>query len=151
MPILAAVSEKHRSNHIITTAYELAGALDKELLLLHVVPKEEFESHRETVLDAIGADDYSFTQEEQSAAKLSETIAKETLNGFDDKPVRGIGRIGDPATEIVSVADEYDVSYLVIGRYKRSPTGKVLFGSTAQSVLLNTTRRVVTVDVHMES
>jgi nucleotide-binding universal stress UspA family protein len=151
MPILAAVSEKHSSNPIITTAHELAGALDQELLLLHVVPEDEFESHRETVLDAVGTDDYSFTQEEQSAAKLSETIAKETLDGFDDKPVRGIGRIGDPATEIVSVADEYDVSYLVIGRYKRSPTGKALFGSTAQSVLLNTTRRVVTVDVHMES
>jgi nucleotide-binding universal stress UspA family protein len=151
MPILAAVSEKHQSNPVITTAHELASALDQELLLVHVVPDEEFESHRETVLDAVGNDDYSFTQEEQSAATFSETVAKETLDDFDDKPVRGIGRIGDPATEIVSVADEYDVSYLVIGRYKRSPTGKVLFGSTAQSVLLNTTRRVVTVDINMES
>ncbi|MFC7133227.1 MULTISPECIES: universal stress protein [Salinibaculum] len=145
MPVLAAIGEKHQSNPVVSTAYELASALDEELLLLHVVPDEEFESHREMILDAVGTDDYSFRQEEQSAAQFSETVAKETLGDFDEERVRGVGRIGDPESTIVAAADEYDVSYLVIGRYKRSPTGKAIFGSTTQSVLLNTDRPTVTV------
>lgn len=150
MTVLAAIGEKHGSNPVVSTAYDLAVSLGEELLLLHVVPDEEFESHRETILEAVGTDDYSFTQEEQSAAQFSETVAKETLGDYEEGAVRGIGRIGDPESAIISAAEEYDVSYLVIGRYKRSPTGKALFGSTTQSVLLNTDRPTVTVAVDGE-
>lgn len=45
---------------------------------------------------------------------------------------------GSPATEIVDVAKEVDADQIVMGGRKRTPTGKVLFGSVTQSVLLNT-------------
>ena len=49
---------------------------------------------------------------------------------------------GDTAEDIISVADEEDVDLIVLGGRKRSPAGKVLFGSVSQAVLLNTDRPV---------
>ncbi|SDJ49970.1 universal stress protein [Natronorubrum texcoconense] len=52
---------------------------------------------------------------------------------------------GDPAPELIAAADELDVDMLCLSGRKRSPTGKVVFGSVTQSVILGTNRPVVTV------
>ena len=54
-----------------------------------------------------------------------------------DAEVVAVGRIGDPASEIVSYAEEQDARYIVVSPQQRSQTGKILFGSVAQSVLLD--------------
>lgn len=48
-----------------------------------------------------------------------------------------------PADGILELAEEQNVDAIVMGGRKRSPAGKVLFGSVTQSVLLNTDRPVV--------
>lgn len=50
---------------------------------------------------------------------------------------------GSPADEILRYADEYDVDQICIGGRKRSPTGKALFGSVTQDVILSTHRPVL--------
>ncbi|SEN11578.1 Nucleotide-binding universal stress protein, UspA family [Halorientalis persicus] len=52
-------------------------------------------------------------------------------------------RSGSPADAILDVAAEDDVDLICIGGRKRSPTGKVLFGSVTQSVLLDADRSVL--------
>ncbi|WP_126661846.1 universal stress protein [Haloterrigena salifodinae] len=52
---------------------------------------------------------------------------------------------GDPASELIAAADEMDVDMICLAGRKRTPTGKVLFGSVTQSVILGTDRPVVTV------
>lgn len=44
---------------------------------------------------------------------------------------------GEPAESILEVAAELDVDNITMSGRRRSPTGKMLFGSTTQSVLIS--------------
>lgn len=55
-----------------------------------------------------------------------------------DVGVELLGDRNDPVEAILEQADEHDVDAIVIGGRKRSPAGKVLFGSVSHSVLMNT-------------
>ena len=52
---------------------------------------------------------------------------------------------GDPAETIIEVAEELDVDNITMSGRRRSPTGKMLFGSTTQSVLLAADRPVTVI------
>ncbi|ELY66992.1 universal stress protein [Natrinema versiforme] len=52
---------------------------------------------------------------------------------------------GDSAETILEAAAEYDSDVIVIGVRSRSPVGKVLFGSVAQAVILDSDRPVTVV------
>jgi len=54
-------------------------------------------------------------------------------------------RGNDPAKDILLFCDEVNASLLVIGVKKRSPAGKLLFGSVAKHVILNSKIPVVCV------
>lgn len=45
---------------------------------------------------------------------------------------------GSPPEEILIHAEKYDVDQICLGGRKRSPTGKALFGSVTQEVILGT-------------
>jgi len=47
---------------------------------------------------------------------------------------------GEVADDIINDAEALDVDLIVLGGRKRSPAGKILFGSVTQEVLLNTDR-----------
>jgi len=46
-------------------------------------------------------------------------------------------RIGDPASEILNVAEELPADQLGLGGRKRSPFGSLLYGSVTQAVVLD--------------
>jgi nucleotide-binding universal stress UspA family protein len=50
---------------------------------------------------------------------------------------------GDPAEAIVEAAAERDADVIVLAARKRSPTGKLIFGSVTQAVILGTDRPVL--------
>lgn len=69
-------------------------------------------------------------------------VARERLEEGDIEVIpEGYG--GDPAQAILNVADEWDAEQIVLAGRKRTPTGKVLFGSVTQSVILDTERPVL--------
>jgi nucleotide-binding universal stress UspA family protein len=51
--------------------------------------------------------------------------------------VRTLVRGHEPASDVVSVADEENADLIVIGLRRRSPVGKLILGSNAQQVLLD--------------
>jgi nucleotide-binding universal stress UspA family protein len=54
-------------------------------------------------------------------------------------------RGNDPAEDVLGYADEVDADEVVIGVRKRNPTSKVVFGSTAQNILLRSNRPMAVV------
>jgi nucleotide-binding universal stress UspA family protein len=79
-----------------------------------------------------------------------QTSVRQTTNGraaYDQLTDAGIATTtvsghGDPADEILRVAEENDVDMIVLGGRKRSPLGSLLFGSVSQTVSLRADRPV---------
>ena len=144
MTILAAVDEKERSKHVIEIAHDLAVRYDDTLAVLHVIPTEDYNEHRQSIRDIPEFGDFSFNDEVESAERFARQFVIETIDGVDAETIDARGRIGDVAEEIIDEAESEDPRYLVISGRRRSPTGKALFGSTTQQVLLNVDCPVVT-------
>jgi nucleotide-binding universal stress UspA family protein len=108
-------------------------------------------SQAETVIDLLDTDDLSVdllhvfeeNPEGATAQQLgSVRRAKELLEDAGvDVTIQGEG--GDPARLIVDHADEIDADAICIAGRKRSPTGKMVFGSVTQDVILDTDRSVL--------
>ncbi|GAB3049663.1 universal stress protein [Sediminivirga luteola] len=85
-------------------------------------------------------DDPGIATEQQKDHVLD--ILKKSGVAFDLKQyVRG----NDAAEEILQAAETADVSIIVIGSRKRSPVGKLIMGSTAQRIILGSSKPVVSV------
>lgn len=114
---------------------------DATIKLLHVIPYTE----KKTNPSRGGRDrsDGWYASAREDAAELFELA----LDHLGDTPgtVETVIEAGKPSQELLTYADEQDVDHIVLGFRKRSPTGKLVFGSTAQDVLLSTTRPVITV------
>lgn len=55
------------------------------------------------------------------------------------------GDLGDPSDAVVQVAQRRDARLVVLGLRARTPVGKLVFGSTAQRILLDATCPVLAV------
>lgn len=146
MPVVAAVDRSDRAGAVVEQAVRLGEAFDESVEVVHVLTREEFVSLERTNVTqtgrAIPVDDIV-----EIAREIAEEAIADAEAGGDIEPV---GLVGDPADEIVAYADDHDAAYIVVAGRKRSPVGKALFGSVAQSVLLSATRPVVSLRIEPE-
>jgi len=138
MVIVAAVDESDRAASILEEADNLAEKFGDTIHVLHVMKRSEAIQLEE---DSANPDEVVSIDELRNRA--SRTAAEVIESHPTDASSESVGRIGDPATEIVDYAEDHEVRYIVVSPKKQSATGKMLFGSVAQSILLNASCPVV--------
>lgn len=138
MSILAAIDDSKRAEAVLSEASKLAQQFDTSLHAVHVV-------ERSSLIKRLEGDIQERDPADNPEVKaIAEEIVSTRGSGLSVEPIP-IVRVGDSAEEIIALAHEEEPHYIVIGGRRRSPTGKALFGSVTQKVLLNATVPVVNV------
>ncbi|MEY7851757.1 universal stress protein [Natrarchaeobius sp. A-rgal3] len=137
MVVVAAVDRSDRASNVVDEAGRLADAFDEPLYVLHVSTESAYDKYDQSSQERIEDVD-----EEQIREAAADVAAEAIADG--DVSAEPVGLIGDPSSTIVTYANDHDAEYVVLAPRKRSPTGKAVFGSVAQSVILNAECPVVT-------
>jgi nucleotide-binding universal stress UspA family protein len=66
-----------------------------------------------------------------------EKVRAELTDAGIEHEVRQLVRGLDPAEDLIAVAEEVDADFIVIGLRRRTPVGKLILGSNAQRILLD--------------
>ncbi|MDG5776524.1 universal stress protein [Haloarculaceae archaeon H-GB2-1] len=143
MAILTAVKGDSSPENILRTGADLADAYDDTLYVVSVLPEEEYRKRRRDMESESDEVSYTVEDAQSSARQQAQTLVAES--GIEVGDVEFRSRVGKIDTEILAIAEAIDARYVVIGGRKRTPTGKALFGSVTQRILLNADRPVVTV------
>ncbi len=133
--VLLAVDteDEDRTKRLTEEAIDVAAPVDAEITLLHVFTEEEFDEARE----ALAVDDQSEASTPDAVATrhtTTRTISKALSAADVDHEIRGA--VGTHSTGIVAVAEDVGADRILVGGRNRSPTGKAVFGSVAQDVML---------------
>lgn len=131
MPIVAAVNATERDEEVLEEATTLSRAFDEPVHVVYVLPSDDFVEMEKENIQQTGR-----AIERDTVDEHVEDVAEEIASTLD-VPSEPVGLVGNVADNLVRYANEQDARYLVIGLRKRSPTGKAMFGSTGQSILLN--------------
>jgi len=129
--LLVAVGpgDADRVDALAAAVTEVAEPTGARVVLLHVFEEDDFESVR----DRLGQSDAS----PAAAARRQKTV-RDLTDAFDDAGVEYDvrGRVGEKADAIVAAAEDVAADRVFVAGRARSPTGKAVFGSTAQNVML---------------
>ena len=129
MKILVGYDGSNVAKEAVSTAAKHAAVFKGEIILVHSmvggpeVPRKDFEKAESNLAYEKGL-------------LLDKKIPCKTVLS-----VRGL----EAGEDLVQLADENEVGEIIIGVRRRSKVGKLIFGSTAQFVVLNAPCPVVTV------
>jgi nucleotide-binding universal stress UspA family protein len=139
MVIVAAVDRSQRATTVVSTATDLAEAFNDSLHVVHVLSRSEFIKLEESAMDHTGT-----VVPMEDVKKLAVEFVEEVLEDLDTE-YTPVGLVGKAPKQIIEYARREGARYVVVGPRRRTPTGKVIFGSAAQAVLLDAHCPVVTV------
>lgn len=113
-------------------ATSLARQMGARLICLHVIEALMPPVGYAPVAETIPTLDINEQLEESATRELPKLAAREECAGLD---VEEVLAHGESASEIVRVAKEREVDLIVISSHGRTGLGRILFGSTAESVV----------------
>ncbi|WP_128477385.1 universal stress protein [Halorussus pelagicus] len=133
--ILLAVGpgDADRTEELARAVADIAAPTGAQVVLGHVFTDEEFDG----VVSQLDYDPSGEIDPDEVAARHA--TVRDLTDAFDEAGVEYSvrGRIGAHGETIVDLANEVNADRVVVGGRKRSPTGKAVFGSTAQEVMLS--------------
>ncbi|AZH26894.1 universal stress protein [Haloplanus aerogenes] len=130
--ILVAVGPQdyERVERLAEETVDIAGPTGAEVVLAHAFTREGYEKARTNLyFDDATPDEVA---ERNATIRDLEDVLEET---DIDYTIRGA--VGDPGDTMVELAGSCDADIVVVGGRERSPAGKALFGSVAQSIMLD--------------
>lgn len=119
-------------------AAEAAGMMQTAVHVLHVFTPGEFERACERL--GYGADDAPTPDDVARQVPPVRELREELSTPLRDwgVPMTTSGAVDrHPSDVVVATAEERDAKRIVVGGRRRTPTGKAVFGSTAQRILLD--------------
>ena len=131
--VLLAVGsgDENRLEELAETATSVVGP-NSNIVLLYVFDREQY-SAIETQLN-IDPDSEVTPDDVSQRSWMVSDVAKQLKHAGVNYEVQAA--LGKTAERIVKKADTIDADLIIVGGRTRSATGKALFGSTAQRVLL---------------
>ena len=132
MKFLVCYEEADPSAEILRQSLAHAKVWNASLEIVNTVTRE-LPLKRDTILE----------MERELEATVKAQIQDESI----DYNVQLLVTAQEAGEKLVAFADEQDIDMIFLGIIKKSKVGKLLFGSTAQYVILNAPCPVVTVKV----
>lgn len=134
--VLAVREDTELTDQLATTTRDIAGASRAEVVLANVYERDDYNRAKEQLNysrdDEVTPD--VIAERHSNVQEITDTLSKDNIT------IRTRGLLTEDASEgqrFVEFAEEVDADLLVISGQSRTPTGKALFNSTAQEVLLN--------------
>ncbi|WP_435062202.1 universal stress protein [Halobaculum sp. EA56] len=121
MTVLIAIDGEEGSGTVVAEGVELASRLDEEPVVLHVASGSDL----------------------GDAERAAESVVADAVDDPDTVTLRIVE--GNPAERVLNEIEETGPDYAVLGSSKRTPAGKVVFGSVLQLVMRGSDVPVVTV------
>lgn len=131
--IFVAVTESDDRTPLIEAVLDVAVPTGATVVLSRAYDESEYE---ETVAEL----EFDDQPTPDAVVRRSEAV-RELASALEEADVsyEFRGSVGEVGPEFVALADAVDADLLFVQGRSRSPTGKALFGSTAQTVMLNAT------------
>src|SRR5829696_2161737 len=120
------------ARHAVPVAAEFARLLGARVVCLHVVEPVTEPVGWTPLAEPLPAAELGGQLEESAARDLPAFSKSEEFEGLE---VEDLLARGEPAAEIVRVAEERGAGLIVISSHGRTGLGRILFGSTAESVV----------------
>lgn len=125
--------DAERIDELAETTVDIAGPSGASVVLGHVFTEEEYEN----TYESLGFDtDSEVTPNKVAARHATIRQLADRLDAAEIDYSVG-GAVGNHGDSIIGLAEEADADLVVVGGRRRSPTGKAVFGSTAQQVMLS--------------
>jgi nucleotide-binding universal stress UspA family protein len=130
--ILVPTDFSECARHAVPAAAALARLTGARVLCLHVVEPVAQPMGWTPVAGPMPAGELGERMEESAARDLPAFSKSEEFAGLE---VEDLLAHGEPAAEIVRAAEERGADLIVISSHGRAGLGRILFGSTAESVV----------------